>query len=83
MQRAGFLGDHAATLDHSAEALRLAKTHTPDADAVLKIGHYRAHALLATGREDEALAEYIAIYNAAPETHWGMLAALFLAPLSP
>jgi hypothetical protein len=41
--------------------------------------HYlRALALEALGRDDEALAEYVTIYEAAPESAWGMLARLHL-----
>ena len=36
----------------------------------------RALALESLGRADEALAEYVAIYEAAPNSAWGMLAAL-------
>ncbi|MCA9903663.1 MAG: hypothetical protein KC547_07385, partial [Anaerolineae bacterium] len=40
--------------------------------------YYRALALEALNRPDEALAEYVAIYEAAPESAWGMLAALHI-----
>lgn len=40
--------------------------------------YWRALTLELMGRTDEALAEYIAIYEAAPESAWGMLAALHL-----
>lgn len=42
------------------------------------IHYYRALALEALNRPDEALAEYIAIYETAPDSAWGMLAALHL-----
>lgn len=42
------------------------------------IHYYRALALEKLNRPDEALAEYIAIYEAAPDSAWGMLAALHL-----
>jgi hypothetical protein len=38
--------------------------------------YYRALALEALDRPDEALAEYVAIYESVPESAWGMLAAL-------
>jgi hypothetical protein len=47
----------------------------PD-EHVLQDQYFRALALEALGRDDEALAEYVAIYEAAPESAWGMLAAL-------
>lgn len=40
--------------------------------------YYYALVLESRNRPDEALAEYIAIYEAAPESAWGMLAALHL-----
>jgi hypothetical protein len=45
--------------------------------------YLRALALEALNRPDEALAEYIAITEAAPESAWGMLAALHLEPIGP
>jgi len=40
--------------------------------------YYRAMALEALGRQDDALAEYVTIFEAAPESSWGILAALHL-----
>ncbi len=40
------------------------------------VGYRRALALEALGRGDEALAEYVAIHEAVPESAWGILAAL-------
>lgn len=40
--------------------------------------YYRALTLEALNRPDDALAEYVAIYEAAPESAWGLLAALHL-----
>ncbi len=40
------------------------------------VHYHRALTLEALNRPDEALAEYVAIYEAAPESAWGMLAAL-------
>lgn len=44
----------------------------------MQMRYYRALALEALNRPDEALAEYVAIYEAAPESAWGRLAALHL-----
>ncbi|MBZ0276676.1 MAG: hypothetical protein K8I60_11050 [Anaerolineae bacterium] len=46
-------------------------------------GYWRALALEALNRPDEALAEYVAIYEAAPESAWGMLAALHIEKVNP
>lgn len=43
---------------------------------LLEWRYFAALALEALNRPDEALAEYFAIYEAAPESAWGMLAAL-------
>ncbi|MEO8613320.1 MAG: hypothetical protein ABI690_35845, partial [Chloroflexota bacterium] len=43
--------------------------------------YYRALALEALGQDDEALKEYVTIYEAAPESAWGRLARLHLEPL--
>ncbi len=40
----------------------------------------RALALESLGRSEEALAEYVAIHDAAPDSAWGMLAALHFSP---
>jgi hypothetical protein len=40
--------------------------------------YWRALALEALERPDEALAEYVAIYEAAPESAWGLLAGLHI-----
>ena len=45
---------------------------------VLAFRYYRALALEALERPDEALAEYVAIYETAPESAWGMLAGLHI-----
>lgn len=52
----------------------------PDAHPVIVEGlrYYRALTLEALNRPDEALAEYVAIYGAAPDSAWGLLAALHL-----
>jgi hypothetical protein len=43
-----------------------------------QLRYWRAVTLEALNRPDEALAEYIAIYEGAPESAWGRLAALHL-----
>lgn len=40
------------------------------------VAYYRAWRLEELGRDDEALAQYVAIYEDAPNSVWGMLAAL-------
>ncbi|MEQ8671820.1 MAG: hypothetical protein RLP44_05090 [Aggregatilineales bacterium] len=45
------------------------------------LAYWRALALESLNRPDEALAEYVAIYEAAPESAWGMLAALHFEPV--
>ena len=47
--------------------------------AFLLAVHYRRALILESlDRFDEALADYVAIYEAAPESAWGMLAALHI-----
>lgn len=46
--------------------------------ALFGLRYYRALVLKVLERPSEALAEYVAIYEAAPESAWGMLAALHL-----
>ena len=50
----------------------------PTSDIALLARHYRALALEALDRPDEVLAEYLAIIDTAPNSAWGMLAALHL-----
>jgi tetratricopeptide (TPR) repeat protein len=46
-----------------------------------QLAYWRALTLELMGRTDDALAEYIALYESAPDSAWGMLAALhFEAP---
>ncbi len=47
-------------------------------DEISELHYYRALTLEALNRPDEALAEYIAIYEGAPESAWGKLAGLHL-----
>jgi tetratricopeptide (TPR) repeat protein len=44
--------------------------------------YYYAMTLEALDRPEEALAEYVTIYEAAPDSAWGILAALHLEPIS-
>lgn len=50
-------------------------------DDVLLFHYIRALSLEALGRTDEALAAYVAIYEAAPNHIWGILARLHFAPI--
>jgi tetratricopeptide (TPR) repeat protein len=50
-------------------------------EAVFEARYWRAYLLLKTGRRDDALAAYLAIYNETPESAWGLLALLHLEPL--
>ena len=67
-----------------AEALlsldNLAENIDPSVDiiSINGIRYYRALAYEYSNRPDEALAEYITIYESAPESAWGMLARLHL-----
>lgn len=54
-----------------------------DSHFLVRVHYYRALALEALNRPDEALAEYVAIYEAAPESAWGQLAALHLERVEP
>jgi len=65
-------GDYELTLTIASQAV------PRDEFDRLKWGYYRALALEALNRPDEALAEYIEIFQAAPESVWGQLAALHL-----
>jgi hypothetical protein len=47
-----------------------------DDDFLLTLRYWRGLRLKALDRPDEALAEYVGIYEDAPESAWGMLAAL-------
>lgn len=74
----GFCG----SLDYPAEALALIDVvlsgpqATTSPQVVKAFTYYRALALEVLGRDDEALALYVSLYEAAPESAWGMLAAL-------
>lgn len=47
---------------------------------VLQLRHWRALSYMALNQEEMALAEYITIYESAPESAWGQLAHLYLKP---
>lgn len=68
-------GNYADVLDAVATFLSVG-VDAPLTDRAML--YYRALALEALGRDDEALEVYVAIYQAAPESAWGMLAALHL-----
>lgn len=69
--------DHVALLDHIEHYLARddAELHLPD------LLYWRALTYEFMGRTDDALAEYIAIYEAMPNSAWGMLAALHFEPI--
>jgi len=58
--------------------LALTNASGQEESLALAFRYYRALALEALERPDEALAEYVAIYEAAPESAWGMLANLHI-----
>jgi hypothetical protein len=68
-------GDMHDVLSHSETVLD-SPLVAPASDIALLTRHYLALALEALDRSDEALAEYIAIIDTAPDSAWGMLAAL-------
>jgi hypothetical protein len=53
-----------------------------DDDTLMSIHYLRALALEALNRPDDALAEYIAIYESVPDSAWGLLAALHLETIN-
>ncbi len=57
---------------------RLQYQNSLSATEIHETRYYRALALQALNRPDEALAEYVTIYETAPESAWGMLAALHI-----
>ena len=77
LNRAFAEGDYTQVIEIAGTALENAAE--PDAEEWKYAFHYwHALALEALNRPDEALAEYVAIYEAAPESAWGMLAALHI-----
>lgn len=71
--------DYDSLLEYHAQAI--SSITDPQDSTLLYCRYVTALALEDLGRPDEALAEYVAIYEAAPETGWGMLAGLHLAPV--
>jgi tetratricopeptide (TPR) repeat protein len=61
----------------------LALPEADDRGYSYELTYIRAITLELMARTDEALAEYVALYEAAPESAWGMLAALHLEPVEP
>lgn len=53
-----------------------AEIHAPYMDYPYTLQYWKATILLDGGLEDEALAEFVAIYEAAPDSIWGKLAQL-------
>jgi tetratricopeptide (TPR) repeat protein len=60
--------------------------NNPPADTdnhlLVKAHYLHALALEALNRPDDALAEYVALYQAAPDSAWGRLAALHFEPIN-
>ena len=52
-----------------------------DLDFLLALRYHRATALIDLDRPEEALAEYVALFEDAPDSAWGMLARLQIAPV--
>lgn len=76
--------DNALAAGDAAVALTMTDyemTLTTREPSLLTYRYYRALALEALNRTDEALAEYIAVYETAPDTLLGMLAALHIEPV--
>lgn len=63
------------------DALRAQPPDFADENFFMAMSYHRARALESLNRLDEALAEYVAIYDTAPESAWGMLAALHFEPI--
>jgi len=60
------------------EAIIAEQPDFTDEDFIFSVRYWRALALEALDRPDEALAEYLALVESAPESAWGMLAALHI-----
>ncbi|MBZ0275340.1 MAG: VCBS repeat-containing protein, partial [Anaerolineae bacterium] len=67
-------GEYESVLAQTDELL-MQSTDAAEGD-LFAVRYWRGVTLELMGRPDEALAEYVAIYEAAPESAWGMLAAL-------
>ncbi|MEO8609150.1 MAG: hypothetical protein ABI690_14770 [Chloroflexota bacterium] len=81
-------GDYAAALEMVDTEINHITQEYPDTDPnkaeYLNPSLYsRTLILEALNRRDDALAEYVAIYNAAPDSAWGELAALHLEKVTP
>lgn len=63
--------DFAAAIDLADQLRALDSTYRPE-----QIAYLRALALEMSGRTDDALAEYVTLYEADPYSAWGLLAAL-------
>lgn len=74
-------GDYAGVVSNADSLIANFNAETED-DVRYRILYYRAMALEALNRTEEALAQYIVIYEAAPDSAWGMLAALHLEPVT-
>jgi hypothetical protein len=71
----GYYLENQEALD-AIEAVLAQPPEFADDDFLLTVHYWRGLRLEALGRRDEALAEYIGIYEDAPESTWGALAAL-------
>jgi hypothetical protein len=67
-------GNYQAVVEYLAEGLTLDEPVTK----LLPLQYLGAMAYEALNRPDEALAQYVSIYEAAPESSWGQLAAVHL-----
>jgi tetratricopeptide (TPR) repeat protein len=72
-----YKGDYEVAVDILDHALEQAYPAV-NMIAINGLHYYRALALEALERPEEALAEYVAIYEAAPESAWGRLAGLHI-----
>jgi|GEM_PF-2394363 len=73
------LGEFASALELLDTAL--AEPEQRDETFETTFHYYRALMLEALDRPDEALTEYVALYETAPESAWGLLAALHFDPI--
>ncbi|MCC6615121.1 MAG: hypothetical protein IT320_16710 [Anaerolineae bacterium] len=76
-------GDYAAALTLLDDSIAYEQSADLDRpDLLYAYRFHRAFILEAIGRPDEALAEYIALYENAPDSAWGSMAALHLEPVA-
>jgi hypothetical protein len=78
MRMAFDVQDYEATLRIVEALIKSPSENIEEADSEFELLYWRAFTLEMLNRPDEALAEYIAIHQAAPRSSWGMLAALHL-----